>query len=73
MIYQYRCSQCQLLFDVTTTLEKRNVVQECPNCKTITGRRQITAPMFDTGGTTSQKLARLGPDLKYVSNYKDHA
>lgn len=69
MIYEYRCKSCNLKFDVFTTLEKRNVVQECPHCKTITGIRQISTSNFDIGGTNAQKLAALDGNNKYRKNH----
>ena len=50
-------------------IEERNKIQRCPNCAAMEGYRIISRPNFDTGGTNSEKLARLGDDKKYRSNH----
>lgn len=72
-IYEYKCKNCSTIFEEQMPLEKRNQVQKCPNCKELLGIRKISVPMFDTGGTDMQKLARLDNDLKYTKKNSNHA
>lgn len=68
MIYEYKCQSCNKVFDGTATIETRNVIKKCPICLELKGIRIISKPMFDSGGTNAQKLARLDSDNKYKVN-----
>lgn len=65
MIYEYKCSNCLTVFEEQEPMETRNRIQVCPKCNTITGKRIISRPNFDTGGKDGDKLARLDNNLKY--------
>ena len=69
MIYEYKCRDCKTIFEEQMPIEERNKIQRCPNCAAMEGYRIISRPNFDTGGTNSEKLARLGDDKKYRSNH----
>ena len=68
-IYEYKCKQCQEKFDEQMPMVERNKVQKCPKCGELSGIRQISVPMFDTGGTDMEKLGRLDDNNKYKKGY----
>ena len=49
-IYEYRCKDCQELFDALRSMSKADDPIACQNCKSLNTRRQISAAYAHSGG-----------------------
>lgn len=65
MIYEYKCRNCAMTFEVNTTMSRRNEIQGCPKCLRKEGLRVFSPSIIAMGGTNAEKLARLDDNLKY--------
>ena len=49
-LYEYRCRKCGHHFDKVVSIDNRNDLQECPNCKAEFGKHIITPTNFHLPG-----------------------
>ena len=50
-LYQYRCAQCQTVFDERRSFTDLERPAACPDCQSEDTRREITAPQIFSLGT----------------------
>ena len=66
MIYEWKCNECQLTYDVYATVETRNKPSRCPSCNSK-GHRVIAhdvqlVPLFPPG------MSPIGYDGTYIKS-----
>lgn len=58
-LYEYRCAECESLFEVMRPMQAADAPAECPGCGGRNARRQFSA--FATFSTGSSSLPYAGP------------